>query len=162
MIISTIYYLCEKLKNMEENQQYPLAITLGGVMRELGRVLKKRTTEQLDIKLTMEQIALLLAISCSKEEVIQQDLACSMGKDKSAILRTIDLIESKELIKRVSDTVDRRKNYLMVTKKGERVVEQYLQIDQNLTAELQNEINETELKNFYKVLDQIKSNAKSL
>ena len=131
-------------------------------MRELGRVLKKRTTEQLDIKLTMEQIALLLAISCSKEEVIQQDLACSMGKDKSAILRTIDLIESKELIKRVSDTVDRRKNYLMVTKKGERVVEQYLQIDQNLTAELQNEINETELKNFYKVLDQIKSNAKSL
>jgi DNA-binding MarR family transcriptional regulator len=147
---------------MEESKQNPLALSVAGMMRELGRVLKKRTGEQLEPKLTMEQIGLLLAISCSKEEVIQQDMACSMGKDKSAILRTIDLIEAKELIKRVTDTNDRRKNYLMVTKKGDRVVEQYLQIDHQLTAELQHEINDEELKTFYKVLNIIKLNAKEL
>jgi MarR family transcriptional regulator, transcriptional regulator for hemolysin len=147
---------------MEESKQNPLALTVAGMMRELGRVLKKRTAEQLDTKLTMEQIGLLMAISCSREEVIQQDMACSMGKDKSAILRTIDLIEAKELIKRVSDTTDRRKKYLMVTKKGERVVEQYLQIDHVLTAELQNEISKEEIDTFYKVLNLIKMNAKQI
>ncbi len=151
-----------KLSPMEFKENNPLALTLGGMLRELVRILKKRSTEQMDIKLTIEQIGLLMAIHNSKDEVIQQDMACSMGKDKSAILRTIDLIEAKELIKRVSDTADRRKKYLMVTKKGEKVIEQFLQIDLALTAELVQDISEQDLISFYKVVDLIKSNAKNL
>ena len=147
---------------MEFKENNPLALTLGGMLRELVRILKKRSTEQMDTKLTIEQIGLLMAIHNSKDEVIQQDMACSMGKDKSAILRTIDLIEAKELIKRVSDTADRRKKYLMVTKKGEKVIEQFLQIDLALTAELVQDISEQDLISFYKVVDLIKSNAKNL
>lgn len=147
---------------MECKEDNPLALTLGGMLRELVRILKKRSTEQMETKLTMEQIGLLMAIHNSKDEVIQQDMACSMGKDKSAILRTIDLIEAKELIRRVSDTADRRKKYLMVTKKGESVIEQFLQIDLVLTAELENGISEQDLNSFYKVVDLIKSNAKNL
>jgi DNA-binding MarR family transcriptional regulator len=147
---------------MEFKENNPLALTLGGMLRELVRILKKRSTEQMDTKLTIEQIGLLMAIHNSKDEVIQQDMACSMGKDKSAILRTIDLIEAKELIKRVSDTADRRKKYLMVTKKGEKVIEQFLQIDMVLTAELVQDISEQDLISFYKVVDLIKLNAKNL
>jgi len=137
-------------------------MALGSMMREVIRLLKKRFLEQADIKLTTEQIGLLLVISMNKEEVIQQELACSMGKDKSAILRTIDLIEAKDLIKRVSDTADRRKKYLMITKKGERVIEQYLTIENELTAMLQNGLTDDEIKTFYKVVDHIKMNAKAL
>jgi DNA-binding MarR family transcriptional regulator len=147
---------------MEFKENNPLALTLGGMLRELLRILKKRSTEQMDTKLTIEQIGLLMAIHNSKDEVIQQDMACSMGKDKSAILRTIDLIEAKELIKRVSDTTDRRKKYLMVTKKGEQVIDQFLQIDLVLTSELVHDISEQDLKSFYKVVDLIKLNAKNL
>ena len=137
-------------------------MALGSMMREVIRLLKKRFLEQADIKLTTEQIGLLLVISMNKEEVIQQELSCSMGKDKSAILRTIDLIEAKDLIKRVSDTADRRKKYLMITKKGERVIEQYLTIENELTAMLQNGLTDDEIKTFYKVVDHIKMNAKAL
>ena len=137
-------------------------MALGSMMREVIRLLKKRFLEQADIKLTTEQIGLLLVISMNKEEVIQQELACSMGKDKSAILRTIDLIEAKDLIKRVSDTADRRKKYLMITKKGERVIEQDLTIENELTAMLQNGLTDDEIKTFYKVVDHIKMNAKAL
>ena len=137
-------------------------MALGSMMREVIRLLKKRFLEQADIKLTTEQIGLLLVIYMNKEEVIQQELACSMGKDKSAILRTIDLIEAKDLIKRVSDTADRRKKYLMITKKGERVIEQYLTIENELTAMLQNGLTDDEIKTFYKVVDHIKMNAKAL
>ena len=147
---------------MEFKENNPLALTLGGMLRELLRILKKRSTEQMDTKLTIEQIGLLMAIHNSKDEVIQQDMACSMGKDKSAILRTIDLIEAKELIKRVSDTTDRRKKYLMVTKKGEQVIDQFLQIDLVLTSELVHNISEQDLISFYKVVDLIKLNAKNL
>ena len=147
---------------MENTKQTPLAVTIGGMMRELVRVIKKRAVEQLDEMLTMEQAHLLLAISFSKEDVIQQDIACTLGKDKSGILRVIDLIEAKDLIKRVSDTTDRRKKYLMITKKGERVVEQYLQIDRELSIELMNGISEEDMNVFFKVVNAIKSNAKVL
>jgi len=148
-------------ENME-NQKQPFGMALGSMMREVIRLLKKRFLEQADIKLTTEQIGLLIVIFMNKEEVIQQELACSMGKDKSAILRTIDLIEAKDLVKRVSDTADRRKKYLMVTKKGERVIEQYLTIENELTSLLQQGLTEEEINIFYKVVDHIKANAKTL
>ena len=137
-------------------------MAIGSMMREVVRVLKKRIAEQADIKLTIEQIGLLLVIFMHKEEVIQQELACSMGKDKSAILRTIDMIEAKELVKRVSDTTDRRKKYLMITKKGERVIEQYMKIEEELTTKIQIGLTEEEITIFYKVVDHIKANAKTL
>ena len=145
-----------------ENKKHPFGMAIGSMMREVVRLIKKRITEQAEIKLTIEQIGLLLVISMQKEEVIQQELACSMGKDKSAILRTIDMIEAKELVKRVSDTADRRKKYLMITKKGERVIEQYLTIENELTSLLQNGLTEEDITVFYKVVDHIKTNAKAL
>ena len=145
-----------------ENQKHPFGMAIGSMMREVVRLLKKRISEQADIKLTIEQIGLLFVISMNKEEVIQQELACSMGKDKSAILRTIDLIEAKELIKRVSDTADRRKKYLMITKKGERVIEQYLAIENELTSMIENGLTEEEINIFYKVVDHIKAKTKTL
>jgi DNA-binding MarR family transcriptional regulator len=145
-----------------ENKKNPFGMAIGSMMREVVRLIKKRITEQAEIKLTIEQIGLLLVISMNKEEVIQQELACSMGKDKSAILRTIDMIEAKELVKRVSDTTDRRKKYLMITKKGERVIEQYLTIENELSSLLQNGLTDEEIATFYKVVDHIKTNAKAL
>jgi MarR family transcriptional regulator, transcriptional regulator for hemolysin len=145
-----------------KNQKAPFGMTVAGMMREVLRLLKKSTAEHAEIKLTMEQLGLLLVIFSSENEVIQQDLACSMGKDKSAILRTIDMIESKELVKRVSDTTDRRKKYLMITKKGERVVEQYLEIELELTTELQKGLTEEEMATFYKVVNHIKNKAKTI
>jgi len=145
-----------------ENQRHPFGMALGSMMREVIRLLKKRFLEQADIKLTTEQIGLLLVIYMNKEEVIQQELACSMGKDKSAILRTIDMIEAKDLVKRVSDTADRRKKYLMITKKGERIIDQYLTIENELISILQNGLTEEEINIFYKVVDHIKAKTKTL
>jgi len=142
------------------NQKYPFGMTVGGMMHEVMRLLKKCASEDTNIKLSMEQLGLLLAISCNKDEVILQDIASFMNKDKSAVLRTIDSIEAKELIKRVSDTTDRRKKYLMITKKGERVIEQYLEIELGLTTELQKGLSDEEIATFYKVVNHIRDNAK--
>lgn len=134
------------------------------LMRETFRVYKKRIAEQEyeEIKITNEQFGLLHAISIKEEDVIQKDMAELMGKDKSAILRLIDSLEEKELVRRVTDKNDRRKNYLMVTKTGERVIKQYMKIVREMMEELQQGLTESDLETFRKVVNQIKNNAEKL
>jgi MarR family transcriptional regulator for hemolysin len=148
-----------------KNQNTPLEIELGRVILEdMFRAIRKCIKNQAEIKLkiTREQFKLLNAISQNKEEVIQKDMADLIGKDKSTILRLIDSLESKELVRRVADTKDRRKNYLMVTKKGEELIKQYENIFSAIFEELQQGLNESELNIFYKVAAHLKSRAESL
>lgn len=136
-------------------------LDLGNMMREVIRVSKKRFEEQLheDIKISTEQLGLLHAISIKEEDVIQKDMAEVMGKDKSAILRLIDSLEEKELVRRVADLKDRRKNYLMVTKLGQRVIDQYMKVYFDLMEELQEGLTLSEIDAFHKVINHIKDAA---
>lgn len=136
-------------------------LELGNMMREVIRVSKKRFEEQLheDIKISTEQLGLLHAISLKEEDVIQKDMAEMMGKDKSAILRLIDSLEEKELVRRVADLKDRRKNYLMVTKLGQRVIDQYMKVYFDLMGELQEGLTSSEIDTFHKVINHIKDAA---
>ncbi len=148
-----------------KNQNTPLEIELRRIILEdMFRAIKKCIKNQAEIKLkiTREQFKLLNAISQNKEEVIQKDMADLIGKDKSTILRLIDSLESKELVRRVADTKDKRKNYLMVTKKGEALIKQYENIFSAIFEELQQGLNESELNIFYKVAEHIKRRAESL
>ena len=140
----------------------PLGMIVGRMMQEVFRVLKKRTSVQADTNLTIEQFALLHSINMKDDDVIQQDMANMMGKDKSAILRVIDSLEKKELVRRVVDTKDRRKKYLMVTKKAERVIKQGLEIEFELMKELQQGLTTSDINIFFKVVNHIKSNAEKL
>lgn len=139
-------------------------IELGKMMREVIRVFKKRFDENLqeDIKISSEQLGLLHAISMKEEDVIQKDMAEMMGKDKSVILRLIDSLEEKGLVRRVADLKDRRKNYLMVTKLGNRVILQYTRVFFELMKELQVGLTQEEIDNFYKVTKHIKDAASKM
>lgn len=151
------------LKIHEMNkQELPLGMVVGRMMHEMFRVLKKRTGEIAETKLTIEQFGLLYAINMKNEDVIQQDMANIMGKDKSAIYRVIDSLEEKELVRRVVDKNDRRKNFLMVTKKGEAVIEQYLEIEYKLIKELKEGLCKSDIDTFYSVVNHIRNKAEKL
>jgi MarR family transcriptional regulator, transcriptional regulator for hemolysin len=151
------------LKIHEMNKlELPLGMIIGRMMHEMFRVLKKRTGEIAEIKLTIEQFGLLHAINMKNEDVIQQDMAEIMGKDKSAIYRVIDSLEEKELVRRVVDKNDRRKNFLMVTKKGEAVIEQYLEIEYKLNKELEEGLNKSDIDAFYNVVNHFRNKAEKL
>lgn len=146
-----------------ENKTLSL-LEVGKMMHAVYRVFKRRFEGQIqeEVKISIEQFSLLHAISKESEEVIQKDMAEMMGKDKSAILRLIDSLEEKELVRRVVDTKDRRKNYLMVTKTGNRVLEQYMKIFYDLVEELQAGLDQLEIDTFHKVTVQIKTIAEKL
>ena len=134
------------------------------ILEDMFHAIRKCIKNQAEIKLkiTREQFKLLNSISQNKEEVIQKDMADLIGKDKSTILRLIDSLETKELVRRVAGKKDKRKNYLMVTKKGEELIKQYENIFSAIFEELQQGLNESELNIFYKVAAHIKSRAESL
>ena len=140
----------------------PLGMVVIKMLKPMFRVLEFRASKQTDIKLTMAQFGLLFAISEEKEEVILKDIAEKMGKDKSAILRMIDLLEKKELVRRVVDLNDRRKNYLMVTKKCERLIAEFRDVELELNCELLEGISDADIQTFYKVEDRIKVNSDQL
>jgi MarR family transcriptional regulator, transcriptional regulator for hemolysin len=148
-----------------KKQDTPLEIELGRIILEdMFHAIRKCIKNQAEIKLkiTREQFKLLKAISEKKEEVIQKDMADLIGKDKSTILRLINSLETKELVRRVTGKKDRRKNYLMVTTKGEDLIKQYENIFSAMFEELQKGLNESELNTFYKVAAHIKSRAETL
>jgi MarR family transcriptional regulator for hemolysin len=145
-----------------EKQELPLGMIVGRMMHEMFRVLKKRTNQIAETKLSIEQFGLLHAINIKIEDVIQQDMAEIMGKDKSAIYRVIDSLEEKDLVRRVVNKNDRRKNFLMVTKKGEAVIEQYLEIEFKLIKELEEGLSESDIDTFYSVINHVRNKATKL
>lgn len=135
---------------------------IGKMYKEMFRVLRKRTYGSCDIKLTVEQFGLLHCISRNVDDVIQQDMATYMGKDKSSILRLTDSLEEQKLVQRVVDSHDRRRNCLVVTDLGHEVIKQYLNIEFELLEELQEGLTESDLSTFYKVIYTIQKNAEKL
>jgi MarR family transcriptional regulator, transcriptional regulator for hemolysin len=145
-----------------ETQNLPLGMIVGRMYKEMFRVLRKRTNESSDIKLTIDQFGLLHGISTILQEVVQQDMADILGKDKSSILRLIDSLEEQKLVKRVVDPNDRRRNFLVVTDLGHEVIKHYLKIEFQLLDELQKGLTESDLETFYKVVRTIQCNAEKL
>jgi len=145
-----------------KTQEKPIGMVIGRMMREFVRVMKKRSVDQTEEKLTIEQFRLLKVISKEPDEVIQKDIAEILGKDKSAILRMVDSLESRELLRRVVDINDRRKNRIMVSKKGERAIEQFVKVELELTNELMDGLDDTDIEAFLKVIAHIQTKAQAL
>jgi MarR family transcriptional regulator, transcriptional regulator for hemolysin len=139
-----------------ETTNVPLGMVVVGMLKAMFRVLEIRANEQTGIKLTMGQFGLLFAINEEKNEVILRDIAEKMGKDKSSILRMIDILQNKDLVCRVVDQNDRRKNKLLVTAKGEQLIADYRKIELKLNDELQGGLSIDDMKTFYKVVDHLK------
>jgi MarR family transcriptional regulator for hemolysin len=139
-------------------------LELGKMMRNVFRALKKRSDKlmQVEIKISPEQFSLLYAIRIKENEVIQKDMAEMMGKDKSAILRLIDTLEEKKLVQRVVDSKDKRKNFLMITKLGNQVIDQYKKAVDDTMKELLQGLSQSEIGNFHKVVCHLMNNARML
>ncbi len=145
-----------------KNKNLPLGMAVGNMMHDIFRLLRKRTNEASGVKLTIEQLGLLHAICMKNGDVVQQDLANILGKDKSTILRFIDSLEEKELVQRIVDTNDRRKNCLVASEKGTKIMQLFLSIESVLMGELLKDISAQELDTFYKVVNTVHSNSKRL
>jgi len=145
-----------------DRRKMPLGMVVGRMMHEMFRLLRKRSADTMDVKLTGEQFGILHVINMKNEMCVQQDLANMMGKDKSAILRLIDSLENKKLVNRVVDSTDRRKNFLHVTDLGKEIIQQYIDMEAKISLDLTAGISQEEIDTFYRVIVTIIKNAEAL
>jgi DNA-binding MarR family transcriptional regulator len=96
-------------------------------MRILGMQLLKEL-HSIGLELALEHVAMLHFINMN-QEIIQQDLAVFLHRDKAAIMRNIDELEEKRLVVRRADPDDRRKNILSLTKQGQSALQQVIECE---------------------------------
>ena len=138
--------------------------TLGFMIVHTGKLLLKTINGSFTAftnEITYEQMGVLYYISRSEnKEIIQQDLAEIMSKTKSAILRSIDILEEKKLVKRMPVAGDRRKNVIELTETGRSII---LKMHHNFLERdlvLKSGINEKDLETCMCVLSKIQQKCK--
>lgn len=145
---------------MKENNRR-LGFKLGPMLGAFGRIVKTRIKQE-GMAYTLEHLVLLKKISDTSDVLVQQDIAEWMAKDKSVILRFVDVLEKGGLLIRRTDPQDRRRNILEVTPSGEEVIHQLSEIESEISATLLQDIPEEEVAIFFKVTDLIKQNAERM
>ncbi len=134
------------------------------LIRDIFRVFMNRINERMgeEVKLTHEQFAVLFHISEMEDEVSQQEMAERLKKDKSVILRMVDALEERNLVRRGTDPTDRRKNCLMLTKNGTRLIEGYKAIGLEIIDQIHQGIDEKDLDTFYRVVGLLRNNTSQI
>jgi DNA-binding MarR family transcriptional regulator len=133
---------------MTDNKKDPGTL-LGRTSRLAGKIVLKRFQEE-KIHLTLEQFGLLKQLN-EDEHLIQQELADTFKKHKSAVLRLIDVLEQGGLVTRSCDETDRRRKMLEVTAKGRALIERAVNISNEVISALQEGLSAQEIEVFEKV-----------
>ena len=132
---------------------YVLAQTSKGFKNQLFSEFKSRNAE-----LTFEQYVILNLLN-SNGNIIQQDLANHLQKDKSIIVRQIDALIEKKYVVRLTNNEDKRKRNLILTDAGVEILDQSKKISFEVSQRLLSGVNEKEIEIFRNVLNKIQENA---
>lgn len=139
---------------MESNQ--PLGYMLGRSLRvyknQFAAELKSRQAA-----LTFEQCVILHLLSAN-DNVIQQDLAKHMQKDKSIIVRQINGLLEGHYVERLTNKEDKRKKNLRLTDAGYEILNEMKKIANEVTQKLLTGVKEKELEVFRTVMEKIQKN----
>ncbi|WP_277465644.1 MarR family transcriptional regulator [Parabacteroides sp. PF5-6] len=141
-------------------KKLPASLSIALTTKAVNRAFKKRMNG-LSLDLPADSFRLLMVIDY-KGEVTQQDLADFMNKDKSAIMRLLDVMEEQELVSRSIDEEDKRKNIIGITKKGKVFLKEINLKEKKMFKELGSGITAADMIIFNRVLFQIRENAKLL
>jgi DNA-binding MarR family transcriptional regulator len=139
----------------KDNILFNLALTT----KEIQRAFKRFVTD-LSIDVPTEAIGILLAVNY-KSDLIQQEIAEIVKKDKSAVLRHIDNLEQKNLVQRVVSPTDRRRNIIRVTEKGKQFIDEISDKSNELFSLLSEGLSATDIELFNNVLAHLQMKART-
>jgi DNA-binding MarR family transcriptional regulator len=109
------------------------------------------------IELSFEQFVILHTMN-SNCNLIQQDLANYLQKDKSIIVRQIDCLLENKYVVRHTNEADKRKRNLILTENGLELLNKMKEIALEVSNKLLSGVTENELETFRHVLMKIQEN----
>ena len=121
------------------------------------RKYKNRVFKQEGIDITSDQWILLKNIS-EVEGINQIDLAKRSQKEAASVTRTLDILERKGWIERLTDPNSRREYNLCITEEGKAMVEKILPIALQTRAQASKGMTISQIEILNDLLDQITQN----
>ncbi len=124
------------------------------------RIFANLTTIELknrNIELTFEQYLMLKFID-SDANIIQQDIAKHLKKDKSIVVRQMDNLMEKEYVVRIPNCDDKRKKNLILTPKGKGMMNKITELNFEISRKLIEGVENEDYKVFLNVLNKIQEN----
>ncbi len=142
---------------MKGGDKISLGRMVGMTMRAMKDTLVKNF-ELANCPISAEQF-ITLKIIIFNEDISQQDCADLMRMDKSLFLRRIDVLQKLNLLVRVPNKKDKRKNQLVITEKGLEMLKKCEKVEQSTMKGLIKGVSEDDFQVFSKVLTTIRENA---
>ena len=137
--------------------------SLGYVLGRTARMIKGDMMTALksnDVNISFEQYAIMHILK-TEEFPSQQNIARVLNKDKSIILRHIDVLIEKKYVTKVKWDADKRWKKLSLTKNGHEVMEKIGGIGEKVEQQLIKDIDIDSLKTAIAVLKKIQANSNS-
>ncbi len=141
-----------------EEFEIPIGRRLGIVAKQFISVMYK-TLSHIDIG---TNFIVILLIYKTGGTLTQQELADECGLDKTNVLRIIDTLEEKGLLKRAPKLDDRRAYIIKLTPKGKKLIPVINKAIGDLNKKALDGISEGQQKSFFKTLDKISQNLNDL
>jgi MarR family transcriptional regulator for hemolysin len=159
--VNYIIYLCAANTIKMEKDKINTLLYIALTAKEIQYAFKSFAAD-LSLDVPVESLGILLATHYNSADVIQQDIAEIMKKDKSVVLRQIDSLEKKNLVQRIVDPNDRRRNIIKTTDKGMKLIDEVNAKLDGLYALLTDGLDSSEMDAFHKVLNHFRNKARTL
>lgn len=117
---------------------------------------KKFSTNKLDI--TPEQFIILDLLTEHSTGISMQKISEKIHRDNSAITRSIDILEKKNLVSRVNAEKDRRKKIILITEQGIKLLHNAKDIAKQYAKEVAKGLTEKQLNDLFSILKIIQKN----
>ncbi|MDR0575058.1 MAG: MarR family transcriptional regulator [Tannerella sp.] len=140
-----------------DKKKLPVSLNIALTLRAIEHAFKKRIYG-LNIDLSSDAFGILMIVYF-QEDVIQQDIADMAKKDKSAVLKQIDILESKGLVQRQVNVQDRREKMIVITDEGRKIITEIIDRESEMFGVLSQGIEKCEMDAFLKVLFLLRDNA---
>ena len=108
--------------------------------------------------ITPEQFLVMDTLWNNGSKMSQQQIADTIIKDKNSVVKLIDGLEKKEMVKRVENVDDRRQNLIEVTPLGKEIEESVKETAMNAVGTITEGIGKQELQTFINVLTKMACN----
>lgn len=108
--------------------------------------------------ITPEQFLVMDTLWNNGAKMSQQQIADTIIKDKNSVVKLIDGLEKKELVRRVANVDDRRQNLIEVTPLGKEIEENVKETAMNAVGTIIEGIGKQELQTFINVLTKMACN----
>lgn len=130
---------------------YETAHNFDNVIKLVFKRLINSFNKRKEQEITLEQFFLLDIIN-NHPEINQNELSQIACKDKSAVVRQVDILENKEIVNRKTCPLDRRKNKMMMTDKGCEIFKKGNEFKDDFLNQILEVLSEEEKKELNKIL----------